>query len=692
MSLHPRFSENAPLTLIVRNDGRQSGETVVDFSFLADWLDEDAEPFLKGVANFSRRYSSAAPTYAIRRVIMHWADLHRQNKWGHFKETSVEKFSLQLSELRQSFYVAQTRKGLALTTTTNKWELFVKLIEILARSAILPPVVVGAFMQAPGKQDIVMEREDAIKGIGNIPTPKTFKPESDSYNDELFEPISLNASDVDYLEEYNERLGFAVDAIKKCALKDFDLLKEKREEGNQLIENTGGDFLRRFEGNTSRFRYIDPSNKCRYFSLGGGHPNLLGNILAMVHFEMNGIPKPHRKFSGPDKAHISSSGNSHWMYVAKYGKNKLLPYLGVMSSEAAAVCIILLMIEHPKFNSTSLYRARVEDDDGFSVLLTSANGEQERLTVIKPRAREEKSSVLSELAKEVITKVMEWTAPIRAELRKQGRNKEASQLWVGMSALNYDLLAFSEKAIVGALSANPVWRARGNYQNSTRVFSFVERHPELERWADKMSFKALRVNVGILTYLNTDGDLVATAKAFGHKHIRTTIKNYIPSALQHAVYERQIRRHQNLLITSGLKESEMLKVSDFRTVEELHTFLKSVNSYLFDEKNDTEVVEDSDSAEVNILRANTLAKLVVANDPDALAVAMLYRDSLEGATPGFIDRLDKITGIAPRFWMEFIDALLNPLPLAMGDLNNLVKKALSRKVSLSGRIRLPEVG
>ncbi|MDO2211854.1 hypothetical protein Q2457_25500, partial [Escherichia coli] len=79
-------------------------------------------------------------------------------------------------------------------------------------------------------------------------------------------------------------------------------------------------------------------------------------------------------------------------------------------------------------------------------------------------------------------------------------------------------------------------------------------------WRDKINFKAIRVNVGVATYLNTDGDLVATAKAFGHKHIRTTINNYIPLALQRAIFERQIRRHQNLLITSAMnEESEMLK-------------------------------------------------------------------------------------------------------------------------------------
>ncbi|MGS1394473.1 hypothetical protein I5G39_000550 [Pseudomonas aeruginosa] len=42
------------LELKVRNDGRQSGCTVVSFDFLTDWLGEDAEDFLKGISRFSR--------------------------------------------------------------------------------------------------------------------------------------------------------------------------------------------------------------------------------------------------------------------------------------------------------------------------------------------------------------------------------------------------------------------------------------------------------------------------------------------------------------------------------------------------------------------------------------------------------------------------------------------------------------
>lgn len=42
--------------------------------------------------------------------------------------------------------------------------------------------------------------------------------------------------------------------------------------------------------------------------------------------------------------------------------------------------------------------------------------------------------------------------------------------------------------------------------------------------------------------------------------------------------------------------------------------------------------------------------------------------------------------------MDFIDAVMAPLPLSMSDLSNLVKKALLKKEAMSAMVVLPEVG
>ncbi|MGV8267883.1 hypothetical protein ACV334_34685, partial [Pseudomonas aeruginosa] len=83
--------------------------------------------------------------------------------------------------------------------------------------------------------------------------------------------------------------------------------------------------------------------------------------------------------------------------------------------------------------------------------------------------------------------------------------------------------------------------------------------------------------------------------------------NYIPLALQSAIFERQNRRHQNLLITSAMnEENQMLKISYFRTVEQLHEFLKFIDNYLFESELEAHRRETSDKITFDIA---TLSRL-----------------------------------------------------------------------------------
>jgi hypothetical protein len=110
---------------------------------------------------------------------------------------------------------------------------------------------------------------------------------------------------------------------------------------------------------------------------------------------------------------------------------------------------------------------------------------------------------------------------------------------------------------------------------------------------------------------------------------------------------------------------------------------------LFESELEAQRRETSEKITIDIA---TLSRLVISNDPEALAVAMLYRDALDKATPTFLNRPDSLTGVTPKFWMDFIDAVMAPLPLSMSDLSNLVKKALLKKEAMSAMVVLPEVG
>lgn len=70
---------------------------------------------------------------------------------------------------------------------------------------------------------------------------------------------------------------------------------------------------------------------------------------------------------------------------------------------------------------------------------------------------------------------------------------------------------------------------------------------------------------------------------------------------------------------------------------------------------------------------------------------MLYRDKLRGAPDSFLNRPDSTTGVRPVFWAEFVDAILQPLPIALLGVTNLVARALAKKEKLSGKLLLPEI-
>jgi len=403
---------------------------------------------------------------------------------------------------------------------------------------------------------------------------------------------------------------------------------------------------------------------------------------------MNGIPKPHKRV-GRDGRQVVELNPVYWYHIQRYGKNRLVPYLGLMSSYSIGVCILLLMINYPKLNATALYHARIESDDGRPILLSAAgeNNDELRLTVAKPRANENKSVRLNPFCEELVNNVLRWTRPIREELRRQGREKEARYLWVGISAVDYSLRAFSAASILNTLRASKKFRSLGERANVTRAIPFVDRHPALTPWSEKLTYKAIRINVGILKYLDMDGDLVATAKIFGHKNIKTTIGHYIPLELRQTIYERQIRRHQNYLIVSSLENDiDKLAASDFSNIEELHCFLNGL-SIPIDAYRGTQPAPH----ELNARHKAENNKILVNDDPRTLAVAMLYRDKLRSASSAFLDLPDRRTGLAPRFWVEFVDSLALDLPLAMRELSSLVNKAKKIKKELTGKIKLPEV-
>jgi len=597
-----------------------------------------------------------------------------------------EEVCQQIVRMREDFFSREMKAGKALTTAGNHWSQFNRLLEDLVAAKALPPIArMDSRFASPGAKLLLADRAVAASSP-MLTAPRSLNVAKDSFNDDLLEPISILASDDQYLEEYQMRLGHCISTIRDCALRDFEELERKHQEGKRLISQFDPTILDKFKG-ISRHRFIDKVTGKSLVKADDGHPDLLKTLLGIVIHDMGGMPRPYFYYVSKAEKKYTDGGWPYWYAIQSYNKNRLLPYLGIMSSEAAGICMLLIMLEHPKFNAASMYRAKLNRERSGESYITTSGLSREgalRFTVAKPRAGEDKSEELSNLAKRVLMCVIEWTRPVRDAARKAGRSSEAAMLWIGMSSQNYNLIHFSEKALLGSIRGNSQWRAYGKKSNANRATAFLDRHPELEPWAEKINFKSIRVNTGVLVYLQSGGDLVATARAFGHKNVATTIGNYIPNALRIAIYERQVRRHQNRLLAEAVEvESVRLKVMDFRTIEELHQFLASLRR--------GQSLGDISQKGRGRQIGSPESRLIVCDDPDALAVAMIYRDKLKSATAKFLDHPDRTTGLRPRFWCEFVDAIVAPLPLAMSPIATLVRKANERRPCLEAAVRLPEI-
>lgn len=697
------------IILTARMDGARQSIVNVDFSVLDEWVGcAFALDICANLKDFAKRYKSPNHLYGARGLFKLWHQYGNAIGWEvPSRDMDPTQLFAQLQSLRQTYFVEEFNRGKKLTTIRGDWVGFLTVMEELIRKKVFPHVpLISVTVNAPPRSRVTIHRQDAINDTRKTSlAPRSFRRESDTYNDSLLEPVSISHSDSTYLDEYQKRLESVLATVRSCALSEFEGFEEARRIGVKLIEETNyQEIAERLSKHVGWYKelYFDPKSGKHFFDEAGNHPNLLGNLLSVVVHEMDGIPCPYMSASRNIKAKVAPNSKTHWRYLQIYGKNRLLPYLGILGSSIAVSCIVLLMLEHPRLNSTALLRAKLEDESGNQILFSPAEVDGKarmRLTVEKPRAGVEKSVVLSPLAERVVRRVIEWTDPIRKVMKAKG-NAAAQNLWIGMHLIDYRLIALNESTLQAGMWANVDSRSYGIEANRNRVTPFALRHPELAPWKDRLRFASIRTSSGVLEYLRTGGDLVATARAFGHKNISTTITHYVPEALRLAVYERHIRRHQNLLLAASAgSEEAALVATDFRTTEELHLFLyglligqshgkdeslkpfaEALSWFLQPVKSTVDDVEDEKIAG---------RQLVLVRNPHALAIAMLYREHLRGVPMVYLDKPDPGTKVSPRKWCDFVDAIREPLPIAFHEIRDMVEEADRLSKTLLGTVSFP---
>lgn len=277
-------TETDTLMLPVKNIGRKSGVSIVDLRFLRDWLGVGSGRFLEAIRRNARRHVSAQTTYSSRRVLQKWAELSALQGWSTPSfEMAQEELCLQLSRLREMFFKSEVQAGNALSTAGNHWGVFTRLLDELKATKALPSIARSdSRFASPGPKLLLEDRATAACSPHPASTaPRNLNVAADSFNDDLFEPISISASDIDYIDEYEKRLAHSVDVIRTCALRDFEELERKRQEGKELISRFDPILLDTFK-EISRHRFKDQTNGKSLIKVEEGHPDLLMTILGKL--------------------------------------------------------------------------------------------------------------------------------------------------------------------------------------------------------------------------------------------------------------------------------------------------------------------------------------------------------------------------------------------------------------------------
>lgn len=694
--------------LVVNSRSKKTGQVRVSVQFIYDVLPHRiAVDWHQAFQRFANGYSAHTNTYGASGVLRLW--LKDSDSTVCPRPPIVEgSASSAIKNLRRLHFEKGLVKGRSLSTLNGQWGAFIGLLAQAARAGLFPRLCFDSYaFSALPKRKILVTRNSARTLNDLALAPRNLNHEADSYNEDLLLPLSLHLSDDEYLGKYERGLEYAIESFRDCALADFNFQKTLYQEGQRLIQRTDYSRLKailnrpRNKGGALKIGqvsgYIDTNTNKHILDPADRHPNLLGNVLAIVVNEMAGIPRAYQD----QRAH-AVTGPYHWFYVSKYGKHALLPYLGLLTPESTIAMVVLLLLEHPSINVESLLNADLLDENDRTILLSSAGDQNDvRLTVEKPRAGRQKHAVLTDISYEVLSWALARTKSIRDLLRAQGRVAEARKLWVGISRASFKPQAFTVVSLRTAFRRPPSNRV-GGLKKSSRQSTFLERHAQLSAWREHATLKSLRVSQGVLQWFRTDGDLAHAAQAFGHRQLRTTIENYIPQPVMDAMYERQVRRHQNLMIAAATGgRPYLLEATDFNSYEELHHFIGSLLSPKSQGNVDAEdtllsrvqkILCPEHRSGSNKSQTQATARVLLKNDPNTLAVALLYREHLLRAPSEILDRSDTATRTSPRMWLDLMSTIQFDLPDALYELRELVASATDVADKLRGQIRFPSFG
>lgn len=560
----------ADSTTVIAQLTNKDGERTfsANMSALLAFGEEFAHRMKTAMESFSK--TRAYPTHAYAHQIQRWGLCIRDNDIdiSSYDLTASEDLDeLHLIYLEWFFTKNPSIQKSNLETLKRHWTNQGDFIKFCQNSKILPAWEWFIFP----KQRSAAPRDYREDSEINITGQHQRKKSGDFFN-KIAATESLSFTTHDAVAELKKHLQINLQTLEKLALSEINRLVANYEIGTNLAEDADVKILEKLSPGDPPERFIIKSNSkltnrratvtksgierkaisyWRSESLHIFSPSYekgINNLIWWLRKHHNGyIPRDYISLSG-------KFAFSELDIIRHHPIDKIQNYFGVMTHRNLIPFILLLFCRCKEIsNLDPVLRISVKD-------ITQINNGIDRISVDKRRANAIKSAILDSETRSALAFLEERTARYRDELSKlEGR--PCLSLFIGLKS---DTYAGTPRPLKGTSSTGKLLK-----QLLKSNDDLVDLHG--------ITFSSIRNTHSVVAYIESEGDWHQVARALGHS-VQTAMRHYIPPELTALLRERKARQHQNemLIVASYGQPFDLLDAVDFRTTEEVETFLTNV--------------------------------------------------------------------------------------------------------------------
>ncbi|WP_313594363.1 hypothetical protein [Pseudomonas oryzihabitans] len=250
-----------------------------------------------------------------------------------------------------------------------------------------------------------------------------------------------------------------------------------------------------------------------------------------------------------------------------------------------------------------------------------------------------------------VRQVIKATQPLRDYLKEQGDDAWRYLFISCARGLTYPTQMKPTQWDLGTLATR--------YQHLPDEFApFLKRsREEVEEFICRISITALRATRAVLIYIKSNS-ITETAVSLGHTEVSPDLlSSYLPEAILAFFQTRWIRVFQRGIICQAMKDSKyLLKVSNFKTMDELHTFLKhNALRDIPESMRDPESLKNPKIKRSDSEDKDAADRVVISLDVGILTALLSIEEAVRLSV-----RQDEISAKA-RYWARLTSLLVNDI-------------------------------